>query len=58
LGLEEATRLTVKCLATALEARQLPPRMKVAIVPSDLKKMQVLSDRRIEELLKEQGLGK
>jgi proteasome alpha subunit len=58
MGLDEATRLTVKCLAKALEARQLPPRMKVAIVPSDLKKMQVLSDRRIEELLKEQGLGK
>jgi proteasome alpha subunit len=58
MGLEETTKLVVKCLAKALEARQLPPRIKVAIVPSKMKKMEMLSDDKIEATMKEIGAGK
>ena len=58
LSLEETTKLTVKCLAKALEARQLPPRIKVAVVSTETKKLEMLSDERIEGLLKELGAGK
>jgi len=41
-----------------LEARQLPPRIKVSVVPSETKKMEMLSDDKIEGILKEVGVGK
>lgn len=58
MELKDATKLIVKCLAKALEARQLPPRIKVATIPSDTKKMEVLSDEKTEDILKELGLSK
>jgi proteasome alpha subunit len=58
MGLEETTKLAVKCLAKALEARQLPPRIKVAVVSSETKKMEMLGDEKIEGMLKELGVGK
>jgi proteasome alpha subunit len=58
MGLKETTKLAVKCLAKALEARQLPPRIKIATIPSDTKKMEILSDEKIEGLMKELGLSK
>jgi proteasome alpha subunit len=58
MGLEETTKLTIKCLAKALEARQLPPRMKIAVISSASKKMEMLADDTIEKYLKEVGSGK
>jgi 20S proteasome subunit alpha 3 len=58
MGLKDTTKLAVKCLTKALEARQLPPRIKVAVVSQETKKMDMLSDERIEGILKEPGVGK
>jgi len=58
MTLEDATKLAVKCLAKALEARQLPPRIKIAVISSATKKMEMLGDDRIESYVKELGLGK
>ena len=48
MSLEDAVRLAVKCLTKALEARQLAPRIKIAVIPSATKKMKMLSDEKIE----------
>lgn len=58
MNLEETKKLAVKCLAKALEARQLPPRMKIAVIPSETKKMEILSNSKIESYVKELGAGK
>jgi proteasome alpha subunit len=58
MSLEEATKLAVKCLTKALEARQLPPRIKIVVIPLATKKMEMLSDHKIEGYIKELGLGK
>ena len=58
MSLEEAVKLAVKCLAKALEARQLPPRIKMVVIPSATKKMEMLSDEKIEGYMKELGVGK
>jgi len=58
MGLKDATKLVVKCLVKALEARQLPPRMKVAAIPADTMKMEVLSDEKVEAIMKDLGVGK
>jgi proteasome alpha subunit len=58
LSLEENTKLTVKCLIKALEARQLPPRIKIAIIPTSTKQLQMLADEKIESYIKELGSSK
>jgi proteasome alpha subunit len=58
MALEDATRLAVKCLVKALEARQLPPRIKVAVIPSSTKKMEMLSDATVEEYIKQVSSSK
>jgi len=58
MKLEEATKLAVKCLTKALEARQLPPRIKIAIIPTETKKMEMLSDERTQEYVKQVGSSK
>ena len=58
MSLEETVKLAVKCLAKALEARQLPLRIKMVVIPSATKKMEMLSDEKIEGYLKELGVGK
>lgn len=58
MGLKDATKLVVKCLVKALEARQLPPRIKVAVIPADTKKMEILSDEKVEAVMKDLGVGK
>ncbi len=58
MNLEDTTKLAVKCLVKALEARQLPPRIKISIIPSTTKKMEMLSDKKIAEYMKDLGLGK
>jgi len=58
MELEQTTKLAIKCLAKALEARQLPPRIKIAVIPSATKKIEMLSDDKIEVYMKQLGLGK
>lgn len=58
MELENATKLAVKCLVKALEARQLPPRIKVAVISSDDKKMTILVDEKVEGIMKQLGVGK
>jgi proteasome alpha subunit len=58
LSLEENTKLTVKCLIKALEARQLPPRIKIAVIPTATKQLQMLTDEKIESYIKELGSSK
>ncbi len=58
MNLEVATKLAVKCLAKALEARQLPPRIKIAVIPADTKKFEILNDEKTEALLKQVGTAK
>jgi len=58
LNLEDTTKLAIKCLAKALEARQLPPRMKIAVIPVETKKLEMLSDEKINSYMKELGLSK
>ena len=58
LTLEQSLRLAVKCLIKALEARQLPPRIKIAVIPVSTKKMEMLSDDKVEGYIKEQGSSK
>jgi proteasome alpha subunit len=57
-SLEENTKLTVKCLLKALEARQLPVRIKIAIIPKAKKKLQMLTDEKIESYTRELGSSK
>lgn len=52
LSLEQAKKLAVKCLSKALEARQLPIRIKVAVIPADTRKMGIMSDEETEAYLK------
>jgi proteasome alpha subunit len=52
MTLEETIKLAAKCLTKALEARQLPPRIKITVIPLDTKKMEMLSDKKIEEYMK------
>jgi proteasome alpha subunit len=58
LSLEENTKLTIKCLVKALEARQLPPRIKIAVIPQETKQLQMLTDEKVEGYIKEQGSSK
>ena len=58
MSLEENTRLAVKCLVKALEARQLPPRIKIAVIPAEAKKTEMLTDEKIEGYIKELGSSK
>ena len=58
MSLEDNTKLAAKCLIKALEARQLPPRIKIAIIPAATKKMEMLTDEAIEGYIKELGSSK
>jgi len=58
LTLEKSIKLTVKCLIKALDARQLPPRIKIAVIPVMTKKMEMLNDETVEGYIKELGSSK
>ena len=58
LTLEKSIKLAVKCLVKALDARQLPPRIKIAVIPVATKKMEMLSDDAVEGYIKELGSSK
>ena len=57
MTLESAITLAVKCLVKTLEARQLPPRIKIAVIRSSDQKMEMLSKEKIEEFIKKLGVG-
>jgi len=58
MGIEDSTKLAVKCLVKALDARQLPPRIKVALIPAATKKLEMLPDKTVEGYIKELGSSK
>jgi proteasome alpha subunit len=58
MTLEETTTLAVKCLTKALEARQLPPRIKIAVIPVATKKLEMLTDEAVDARIKELGSSK
>jgi proteasome alpha subunit len=58
LTLDNSIKLAVKCLIRALEARQLPPRIKIAIIPAATQKMEMLNDNTVEGYIKELGSSK
>jgi proteasome alpha subunit len=52
LTLQESITLAVKCLKKSLEARQLPPRIKIAVIPTATKKMDLLPDEAVDSYIK------
>jgi len=53
LTLEEGITLAVKCLVKALQARELPLRVKIAVIPVATKKWDMLSDEAVKDYIKE-----
>ena len=58
LSLEDTTKLAVTCLVKALETRQLPLRIKIAVIPATTKKLEMLSDEKIDAYIKESSSSK
>jgi proteasome alpha subunit len=58
MNLEDTTKLAVKCLIKALDARQLPQRIKIAVIPAATKKLEMLSDGKIDTYIKESNSSK
>ncbi|MCX8151128.1 MAG: archaeal proteasome endopeptidase complex subunit alpha [Candidatus Bathyarchaeota archaeon] len=58
ITLEQAEKLAIKCLVKALEVRQLPPRIKVAIIPAETKKLEMLPDEAVDGIIKQLGSSK
>jgi proteasome alpha subunit len=58
ISLEDAIKLAVKCLAKALEARGLQPRIKIAVIPAATRKMEMLRDDVVEKYIKGLSLSK
>ena len=58
LTLDKSIKLAVKCLVKALDARQLPPRIKIAVIPVSTAKMEMLIDDTVEGYIKELGSSK
>lgn len=53
IKLEEAIKLTIKCLVKALEARGETPRVKIAVIPSKVPKLRFLTDEEIKAYMKD-----
>lgn len=53
LTLQQTTALAVKCLVKAVDSRQAPPRIKIAVIPVATKKMEMLSDEAVEGYIKQ-----
>ncbi|TRO45229.1 proteasome subunit alpha, partial [Candidatus Bathyarchaeota archaeon] len=58
MTLEETKRLTIKCLVKALEARQIPPRIKIAVIPTATTKLEMLKDEDVDAQVKELSSSK
>jgi len=48
LTLDATIKLAVKCLMKALEARGEAPRLKIAVIPTETKRLRMLTDEEIE----------
>jgi proteasome alpha subunit len=53
LTLEECTKLAVGCLVKALLARQLPLRIKIAVIPAQTKTLKMLPDETVQSYIAE-----
>ncbi len=53
LTLEKSIKLAVKCLVKALQTRQLPLRIKIAVIPIATKKWSMLSNEAVDGYIKE-----
>ncbi len=53
MTLNETVKLAVKCLKNSLQARQMPIKITIAVVPTATKKLKYLAETEIESLLKE-----
>jgi len=53
VAVEKCIDRAVKCLVKALEARELPLRIKIAVIPVITKKFNILSDETVEVYIKE-----
>ena len=53
LTLEKGIKLAVKCLVKALQTRQLPLRIKIAVIPIATKKWSMLSNEAVDGYIKE-----
>jgi proteasome alpha subunit len=51
MNLDAATKLAVKCLVKALEARQLAPRMKIGVIPAETAKLRILNDEEVKKMV-------
>jgi proteasome alpha subunit len=58
MTLENTIKLAVKCLVKALDARQLPQRIKIAVISAATKKLEMLSDEKIDAYIKESNSSK
>jgi len=58
MTIEQNKKLSIKCLIKALETRQLPARIKVAVIPTATKKLEMLTDEAIDDIIKQLGSGK
>jgi proteasome alpha subunit len=58
MNLEDTTKLAVKCLVKALEARQLPLGIKLAVIPATTKKMEMLNDKTLDAYIKQVSASK
>jgi proteasome alpha subunit len=58
LSFEDTKKLAIKSLVKALEARQLPPRIKIAVIPAETKKLEMLADDAVEGYIKQFSSGK
>jgi proteasome alpha subunit len=53
LTLDDSIKLGVKCLLKTLKERQLPLRIKIAVVSTEKKKFEMLSEQTVQERIKE-----
>jgi proteasome alpha subunit len=53
LTIEDSIKIAVKCLLKTLKERQLPARIKIAIVQTSTKKVELLSDEAVQSRIKE-----
>jgi len=52
MSLEEISKLAIKCLKRALEAREEQLRVKISTIPASTKKYQMMPDEEVEKYLK------
>lgn len=53
MTLNEVTKLAVKCLKNSLQAREVPAKITIAVIPAATKQMKFLTEAEIQSLTKE-----